>query len=343
MKRLLVFLVIIAAIGYGGSRAYDSLSYQVYTPVSSQSQPVTVTVSQGESAKEVSTDLAARGLIRSAVVFEYYLRFSGAGPRIEAGQHKLDKNMNMPRMADALSVTVADQVTVTIPEGYTVAKTAEAVEQAGFGKAADYVAAAKDSAAWKNDFLAGRPPNADLEGYLYPETYSLNKGATVRDLIQRQLDQFGKVYSADLRSRTAQAVPGRPAQTVSSIVILASIVEREANRDGDRPKVCEVYYNRLAQGMPLQADATVLYALGVWKKQVLLEDLKVQSPYNTYLHPGLPPGPIANPGAASIKACIDPDKNNYVYYFTDKQGVTRFATTLDEFERLKAQYGVSGS
>jgi UPF0755 protein len=120
------------------------------------------------------------------------------------------------------------------------------------------------------------------------------------------------------------------------------MVEREVNRDPDRAKVCSVLYNRLRLDMPLELDATVLYALGVWKKQITLEDLKVNSPYNTYLHKGLPPGPISSPGSAAIKACIRPETTDYVFYFTDKQGVTHFDRTLDEFERDKLRFGVSG-
>ena len=342
MRKLLLAVVLLAAVGYGGSRVYDSLRYQVDTPISTQSQPVTIKVSSGESPTEVASDLAAKGLIRSSFVFEYYLKFSGARSRIQAGEHQLNRNMNMPRIAEALAVTTVEQLTVTIPEGYTAAKTAEAVEQSGLGAARDYLAAERDPALWQQDFLAGRPAGADLEGYLYPDTYSLDRGAGVKDLINRQLAQFGRVLTPELRRRAAEATAARPAQSIQSVVILASIVEREANKDPDRPRVCSVYYNRLAQGIPLQADATVLYALGVWKKQVLLEDLKVQSPYNTYIHTGLPPGPIANPGAPSLRACVEPEKTDYLFYFTDKQGVTRFARTLDEFERLKQQFGVSG-
>jgi UPF0755 protein len=170
----------------------------------------------------------------------------------------------------------------------------------------------------------------------------LNRTASSRDLVKRQLDQFGVVFDAQLRARAAQATPERPAQSVRDIVILASMVEREVNRDPDRALVCSVYYNRLAINQPLQVDATVLYALGEWKAALSLDDLKVNSPYNTYRRPGLPPGPIANPGAAAIKACLSPPKSDFFYYFTDPKGVTHFERTLDDFIASTRKYGVAG-
>ena len=125
-------------------------------------------------------------------------------------------------------------------------------------------------------------------------------------------------------------------------MILASLVEREVNQPADRAKVCGLYYNRLKVGMPLQVDATILYAQGVFKKTVLLDDLKFASPYNTYLHNGLPPGPIANPGIEAITACVKPDNNNFIYYFSDSKGLTHFDADFNQFRADQAKYGVFG-
>jgi UPF0755 protein len=299
-------------------------------------------VTTGESSAQLADDLYRKGVIRSAFVFEQYLRFSGARSRLQAGQYRLDRNMSMRQIADALQRTSTEQLKVTIVEGYTAVKAAEAVQAAGIGTAQEYLSAEKDGS-WTADFLASRPPGADLEGYLFPDTYTVDRGAGVRELIRRQLDQFGQTFNPQMRSKSATATAARPAQTIESVVIMASMVEREANKDVDRPKVCSVYYNRLEKGMRLQVDATVLYAEGVWKKQVLNSDLAYPSPYNTYLHAGLPPGPISNPGESSLRACVEPAQTDFLYYFTDRQGVTRFARTAAEFESLKGQFGVSGS
>lgn len=343
MKKLVGLLLALLLVGYGASRAYDWVNYQVDTPVGAATQVVNFKVATGEGVDAIADDLVNKGLIRDASVFRYYLRYTGQGANIQAGDYSLNRGMTLRQIAEALQHGHAEQVSVTLPEGYPYKLMAQQVEQAGFAKGADYLAAAKDPAwAPQYDFLAGRPAGADLEGYLFPSTYSLDKGATARDLVKAQLDEFGKQFPASLRAQAAQPNGVRPAESVFNIVILASMVEREVNQPTDRPKVCGLYYNRLKIGMPLQVDATILYAEGVWKKSVLFEDLKLNSPYNTYTNPGLPPGPIANPGADAIKACVNPDNNNYLYYFSDSKGVTHFESDFDQFRQDQAKFGVYG-
>jgi UPF0755 protein len=343
VKRFIAVIVILAGLGYGGARGYDWYNWQVNTPVSNKNQPVIVRVTPGEGYNDVADELESRHLIRNRDVFIAYAKYTGARGTLQAGDIVLNRNMNMRQIIERLGeLQPVEQIAITVPEGLTVQKTADLVEQRGIAKAADYLAAVKDTA-WTQDFLAGRPARPDmLEGYLYPETYSLDKGSGAKALVKLQLDQFGRAFGAQLRQEAGTATAARPAESMDNIVILASLVEREVNRDPDRARVCSVIYNRLKRDMPLEIDATVLYALGVWKKQITLEDLKVNSPYNTYQHKGLPPGPIANPGAAAIKACVNPEVTDYLFYFTDKQGMTHFDRTLDEFERDKQKYGVSG-
>jgi UPF0755 protein len=341
VKKLATVVVLLLVLGIGGSQAYSWVDYQLGTPVAGRSEPVSVKVTQGESPDDIAADLKSKNLIRDVEVFNLYVRFTGDRTRFQAGDYVLNRDMSARQIADALQHGHSDQLSITIPEGYTAAKTAELVAQSKLGTAAQYLAAEKETS-WSYDFLSNRPAR-DLEGYLFPDTYSLNKDSTPHDLVKVQLDRFGQVFTTDLRGQAGQATAARPAESIDSIVILASMVERETNRDADRGKACSVYYNRLKQGMPLQVDATVLYALGVWKKDVTFDDLKVASPYNTYLHAGLPPGPIANPGAAAIKACVSPEQTNFIFYFTDKQGVTHFEATQAQFEADKQKYGVSGS
>jgi UPF0755 protein len=335
-------VVVLLVIGIGASQVYSWVQYQVETPVAGKSEPVRFHVATGESPDDIALDLKSKNLIRDVNAFNLYVRFTGDRSRFQAGDYLLNRNMSMREIADALQHGRADQISITIPEGYTAAKIAELVAQSKLGSAAEYIAAEKEPS-WTNDFLNTRPPGADLEGYLFPDTYSLDKDSSPKDLVKFQLDRFGEVFTPALRGQAQQATAGRPAQSIESIVILASLVERETNHDADRAKACSVYYNRLQAGMPLQVDATVLYALGVWKKDVTFDDLKVNSPYNTYIHTGLPPGPIANPGAASIKACVTPDQTNFLFYFTDKQGTTHFEATQNQFEADKQKYGVAGS
>jgi UPF0755 protein len=254
--------------------------------------------------------------------------------------------MNMAQIIDALEHGRPDQLLVTIPEGFPLKFQAQYVEKSGLGTAADYLAAAKDPAvAAPFDFLSSRPAAADppLEGYLFPDTYLIDRSVGVKELVKAQLAQFGNVFSTALRDQIKHATPARPAESVESMVILASMVEREANKDSDRGNVCSVYYNRLKIGMPLGVDATLLYALGRLTPEPTYAELQLNSPYNTRNHVGLPPGPISNPGKAAILACINPPQTQYLFYFADRNGVTHFETNENDFERDKQTYGVSGS
>ena len=337
-----MLVALLLVLGFGGSAAYGWVNEQLDTPVSTKSEPVAFKVASGESPGDIATDLKSKNLIRDALVFEQYARITGARSRFQAGDYVLNRNMSTRQIADALQHGRSDQVSITIPEGYTAQKMAELVASSKLGTADQYLAAVKDPK-WNYDFLSSRPGGATLEGYLFPDTYSLDRASTPDDLVKAQLDRFGAVFTPALQAQAGQPSPGRPAETVQNIIILASLVERETNKSADRTKACSVYYNRLQEGMPLQVDATVLYALGVWKKDVTFDDLKVNSPYNTYIHAGLPPGPIANPGEAAIKACLTPGQTNFLFYFTDKNGVTHFEATQAQFESDKEKYGVSGS
>ncbi|HXM72094.1 MAG TPA: endolytic transglycosylase MltG [Candidatus Dormibacteraeota bacterium] len=348
MKRLAVFLVIIAILGFGTSRGMDWWNFNVNTPISSAGKTVQFHVDPGETPSQIGQDLYTLGLIRSTIAFDMYTRLTNAAPKLEAGVFVLNTNMSMVQIVNALQHGIANQTVITFPEGFPLREQAKVVETKKLAKAADYLAAAKDPALRATyAFLPPQPGNADapFEGYLFPDTYQIDPAAGVRGLVKQQLDQFGVVFSADLRSQIAQATVARPAQTVQSIVILASMVDREANATTatDRGNVCSVYYNRLKINMSLGVDATLLYGLGRLSPEPSFDELKSNSPYNTRNHTGLPPGPISNPGKAAILACVNPPQTQYLFYFTDRQGVTHFETNQQDFDRDIAKYGTSGS
>ena len=347
MKNLLIFVVVLGLLGFGANSAYGWYTNETQQPASDQSQKVAFKISQGESSTEIGDDLYAKGLIRSREVWLVYVRLNNLAPGFQAGDYTLDKQMTLQQITDALQHARTDQVSFTIPEGYTIGRTAAKWEAAGYGKAQDYVDAA-NPANWQSyDFVVQRPKVAgradNLEGYLLPETYSLNKGATARDLVKAQLDQFQTVMSADLKTKIKAA-----GQTVDKIVIMASMVDREVQSDPNRAIVCGIMFNRLAIPNTLDVDATVLYALGRTSgaQSLSLADLQAAagSPYDTYTHQGLPPGPISNPGKAALNACVSPQQRdqNYIFYFADCNGKTHFAHTNGEFDALKKQYGVVG-
>jgi UPF0755 protein len=344
MRRLITVVVVIAVLGFGTSRGLDWWNYSVNTPLSTTSQQVVFHVDSGELASQIGDDLYSQHLIRDRNAFDLYIRLTNAGPKFEAGSFVLNRNMTMAQIIDALEHGRPDQLIVTIPEGFPLKFQAQYVEKSGLGTAADYLAAARDPAlAAQHDFLSSRPSTADppLEGYLFPDTYLVDKTGGVKQLVKAQLDQFGSVFSPALRQQIAAATPARPAESVESIVILASMVEREANKDSDRGNVCSVYYNRLNIGMPLGVDGTLLYALGRLTPEPTYAELQLNTPYNTRKHAGLPPGPISNPGKAALLACINPPQTKYLYYFTDPQGVTHFETNQADFCRDLQNHGMN--
>lgn len=335
MRKLIAVVVVVVLLGVGANGAYGWYQGQIGTAAGSSGTPVSFTITPGESADEIGQDLESKGLISNQTVFLLYVRLTGARARFEAGHYSLRRNMTMAQIVQKLEHATAEQLQITIIEGSTINAIARMVQARGIGSAQDYVKAARGQ--WPYDFLASRPAGADLQGYLFPDTYDLDTTATVTDLINRQLTEFGQKFTPEWRAAIKQATPARPAQLIENVVILASLVQAEAK--GSEAKVCSVYYNRLAADMPLQVDATILFAEGRGGG-ITDADKSFQSPYNTYLHPGLPPGPIGNPGVGALAACVNPEKTPYYYYFTDPRGDTHFEATLDQFDADIQRYGV---
>ncbi len=332
-----VFLFLVpAVVGIPGVLGYAWLDRELHQPANPGSGSVRVVIPPGSSFHDIAETLHRVGLIDSPLVLDLYARYRRLDRSIEAGAYTLDRNLNMEQILVALQSVRPEEVFVTIPEGFTIRKTADMLDRRGFIKGKDYVDVATRGQ-FDYDFLRGRPPAASLEGFLFPETYLISaRELTANQLVKLQLQQFGVSWNATRRAQAAQRK-----LSALQVVTLASIIEREAKFDEDRPLVSSVMYNRLAIGMPLQADATVLYAKGAWQASVTYDDRKVDSPYNTYLHPGLPPGPIANPGLKSIDAALQPAQSDYLYYLSDPQGHNHYARSNEEFGKLLKQYGLS--
>jgi len=350
MRRLVAVVLILAVLGFGTSRAIDWWNFNINTPFSTTSHPVTFHVDPGETASQIGSELYDLHLIRSTIAFDLYTRLTDAGPKFQAGSFVLNQNMSLRQIVDALQHGRPDEKTITFREGFPLWYQATKVEDKKIGAitGADYLKAAKDPAlVAKYSFLPASPTNADYpyEGYLFPDTYLVDPSAGAAALVKEQLDQFDTVFSADLRAQIGQPAPGRPKEDIRTIVILASMVDREANATTptDRGNVCSVYYNRLRLGMSLGVDATLLYALRRLTPEPTAAELLSTSPYNTRNHTGLPPGPISNPGKDALLACVNPPVTSYLFYFTDKQGVTHFETNERDFEADKSKYGVNGS
>ena len=348
MKRLLVVLLGLAILGFGTSRGIDWWNFNVNMPVSSSSKSVPFHVDPGETPTQIGQDLYTLALIRSTIAFDMYTRITNSGPKFQAGSFVLNTNMSMVQIIDALQHGKTDQKVITFPEGFPLREQAKVVETKKIATADEYLTAAKDPA-WATTYKFLPPitagAEAPFEGYLFPDTYLIDPAAGVRGLVRAQLDQFGVVFSSDVRTQIAQATAARPAETIQNIVILASMVDREANAktSTDRGNVCSVYYNRLKVNMTLGVDATLLYALKRLTPEPTAAELQLNTPYNTRTHSGLPPGPISNPGKAAIMACVNPPQTQYLFYFTARAGVTHFETNQADFDRDIAKYGTSGS
>lgn len=329
-----ILFLLPAAIGIPGVLGYNWVDHQLHQPANPGSSKARVIVPPGATFHEVADTLHRVGLIDSVVVFDLYARYKHLDRKVEAGAYTLSHNLNMIQILQALQVAVPDEVFVTIPEGFTIQKTAAMLDKGGLIKGSDYTALAVQGQ-FNYDFLKDLPRAASLEGFLFPDTYLIPRNGTAKQLITQQLDEFNKQWND-----TRKGLAGQRKLNALQVLTIASMIEREARFDEDRPLVASVIYNRLAAGWALQVDATVLYAKGVWQSSVTKQDRMIQSPYNTYLHTGLPPGPIANPGIKAIDAALQPANTGYFFYLSDPQGHNHYAKTNEEFARLLKQYGL---
>jgi UPF0755 protein len=319
-------LLLVVAVALAAAYAAGQLS-----PVSSTARKVRVTVPTGASAAKVAGALKAKGLIRSAAMFRLMARVHG-GWDVKAGAYRLSPSMSAGRILDVLnSGDVEPSVRVTFPEGFTLRQTAErAARIPGVSAAAFEDLAAREG----RSFHAPMALPANLEGYLFPDTYDFAPDATPRQVIQTMVDTFDEKVRTPLAPQFAAA--GKRGFDLSRIVILASLIEREAKVKKDQPLIAAVLYNRLRIGMPLQVDATIQYVIG-HKDRVLYKDLDVDSPYNTYKVTGLPPGPICSPGVDAIRAALNPAKAPYLFYTANADGSHTFTTTLEKHVEATAQ------
>lgn len=289
-------------------------------PAGGEARMVRVTVPRGATARAVGADLERRGLIRSAFVFNY----DAHGRTLKPGVYDFKPSESPREMLRRLERGDVATVRVTLPEGFTLRRIAHRLAQHGI--VADEQAFLTLVTTQGNTLHASFTPPADLEGYLFPDTYRFPVGATDTQVAQQMLSEFDKLVATgeqdDIRAS------GR---TLHDIVTVASLVEGEAETDADRPRIAGVIYNRLARNMRLEIDATVQYAQGFHKNRLLYRDLAVDSPYNTYKISGLPPGPICCPGLPSLKAALHPTASDFLYYVAGPDGKAHlFARTLAE-------------
>jgi len=319
LRKFFLFLLVAAALFAGW------LAWAVFTPVAPGGQTF-VLLPPGSTTHRIAAELNKDGIIRSekAFVMWHYLHHKRS---LKAGEYLFEKTASLKEIHDRLARGDIYVHTVVIPEGYTMFDIADAVEQAKLGTRDEFLKIAQSETSLIQDLA---PEAKSLEGYLFPDTYEFTRTQSMHDIVTAMVHHFRQVANAiGLNSDVHQTVT------------MASIVEKETAVPEERPAVAGVYYNRLQKRMALDADPSVIYAellAGCYKGALHHADMSMNSPYNTYRFPGLPPGPIANPGRSSLEAAMHPGVGDYLYFVADGNGHHRFARNLEEHNRNVAAF-----
>lgn len=333
MKRIVGWILLVTLVLAGACAAWLwrglDRSYKGY-----EGAEQFVEIPSGTGPVSIGRRLKDAGVIRDEPGFRAALVLSGSGRRLQAGEYRFDRPMTVRDVVAKIARGDVYLRPITFREGLTIRQMAELFESKGFGPASAFIEAARNGR-----LIHGIDPDArDLEGYLFPDTYALPRQTTAAQLVARMVAGFEQALTPAVREQAAARGLG-----VRQLVTLGSIVEKETGKAEERPLVASVYSNRLRIGMGLQCDPTVIYALeraGRYTGNLTREDLRFDSPYNTYRYAGLPPGPIAAPGLASLEAAANPPSVPYLYFVSRNDGTHAFASSLDEHNRNVFEYQV---
>ncbi|MPZ19823.1 MAG: endolytic transglycosylase MltG [Luteitalea sp.] len=332
MRRwLLLTLLVFAAVGV----LLGVIAYRVVTPYKGYAADEQfVDIRAGSSQRAIGDRLVESGVVRDRIAFRVAVRLGARGRALKAGEYRFGRPASMLEVVDKLARGDVYLRPLTIPEGLTIAEMATLFNAKGFGAEQHFLEAASDPTP-----IRDLDPDArDLEGYLFPDTYNLPRRVDARELVNQMVGRFKAVFDDRMRARVSGS-----GQTVRELVTLASMVEKETGQDHERSLVAAVFANRLQKGIGLYSDPTIIYALtktGRYEGNLSRADLRLDSPYNTYKYPGLPPGPIAAPGRASLTAALEPASVDYLYFVSRNDGSHVFAHTLDEHNKNVREYQV---
>jgi UPF0755 protein len=340
-KRIVIYAILallLLLIGIGvGAVFFVANALQ---PMAVSDKEVRITIPPGAGSTQISYLLKEQGLIKNPTVFSYYLKYKKQGSHFQAGEYGMKPGLTLDQIIEQLNngQTIKEElIRVTIPEGYTVQQIAEKISTQSPWHADVFLQLMNNPSQFQAAALASLPDNKDikhrLEGYMFPETYEFKKGTSEQEFIERSLQELDKKLAtlpADWQEKLKEQN-----MSIHQLLTVASLIEREVVVDEERNLVAGVIYNRLKQNMPLQIDATVQYLFDKPKDRLFEKDLQIDSPYNTYKNVGLPPGPIASPSLASIKAALYPAETKYLFYVTKKDGTKGhlFAETFEEHKK----------
>jgi UPF0755 protein len=328
MKTFVFLLVVVLLVGGAGWYLLDT----PYGP----SAETFVDIPAGTGSAGIAARLQQAGVIRSRIGFDLWRRYKGG--TLRAGEYRFDRPAKVGEVYARIARGDVYTRTLVIPEGFNIFDIAEAVEKAGLGNAADFLAAERKDINLIADLT---PQPQSLEGFLFPDTYKFSRHANPDQMLAAMVKRFRQVAVQQGLIAPDGFIGDRSVYDVKRTVTMASLVEKEVRVDAERPLVAGVFENRLAAGMTLATDPTVIYAALLenrWRGTIYQSDLQSDSPYNTYKHAGLPPGPIANPGVAALKAAMKPAHTDYLYFVADAQGHSRFSVDLKEHAQQVQEY-----
>ncbi len=300
------------------------------TPLNPGAARIVVDVPAGASLNQIAHILAQRGVIQKPRLFSLAARLLGQGRHIRSGEYYVSASQSPLAMLKALTVGRPVLHKVTFPEGSTAAQVARILDQAGLCPEARFLAAARDTATTAQLGI----PASEVEGYLFPDTYHLPKGLEPQEIMRLMVRRFRAVWRELNRQPSLKAEGCSPHQ----IVIMASLIQAEAKVEDEMPLIAAVFFNRLEKGMLLQCDPTVIYGLEDFEGRLHKNDLNDPHPYNTYVHSGLPPGPIGNPGAQALRAALNPAAADYLYFVSRNDGTHQFSQTYAQHRRAVTKY-----
>jgi UPF0755 protein len=324
-RLVLLFLVIIFLIG---GVVYLGLDSYLKSPADKDGKAQLVIIREGLTLNEVARELEKRRLVRHRSIFVLWAEWKGYGTRIKAGEYRLSAAMSPVGIMEKLTRGEVITYPVTIPEGYTLAQIAAALGEKGLVGEKHFLSLCTDKKMIARFGIQG----TSLEGYLYPDTYQFARGISPLSVTETMVHRFRQMVKP-LEGRDKEV-----GMTMRDVVILASIVEKETGKAEERPLIASVFLNRLKKGMRLESDPTVIYGIKDFNGNLTRKDLSTPTPYNTYVIRGLPPGPIANPGLASIRAVLYPAETDYLYFVSKNDGSHYFSKTLREHNRAVRKY-----
>ena len=301
------------------------------TPASNSTAEQVVEIKSGMTLRQVAKYLAGKNLLDEPSAFVLYTYLQGKQNRIKAGEYRFSPSIPPWKILESLTNGTAILYTVTIPEGYRITEIAELFEKKGLVDRETFIAETRNEELLKSFNITS---GGSLEGYLYPDTYKFTKNAGARKIISKLTDTFRKrVQKPELMQ---QVKAGK--LSFHEIVTLASLIEKETGLGTERKLISSVFHNRLVKNMRLQTDPTVIYAMINFDGNIRKKDLSIDSPYNTYKYHGLPPGPIASPGLDSIRAALEPEHSDYLYFVSRKNGSHQFSTNYEDHNRAVRKY-----